>query len=182
MADANKPVIGVDQLLTLALNGLDNYFFRANKEKARKMYKEIADGETVDFVSLTFKDADKTKVKLKLALDHSEFEGHLTFHLFKIALQQMLRNIANKLANKQDLNIFTSEETREFIVHIPGIIQDREKINVLVLGIAPAKQSAVIKLQFLDAEQFKKQPDPGVETHQVDAEEAADSDTTVTKS
>jgi hypothetical protein len=176
MAEANKPVIGVDQLLTLALNGLDTYFFRANKEKARKMYKEIADGEIVDFVSLTFKDADKTKVKLKLSLDHREFDGHLTFHLFKIALQQMLRNIANKLAKKEDLNIFTSEETREFIVHIPGVIQDREKINVLVLGIAPARQSAVIKLQFLDADQFKKQPDPGVETHQVGADEAADRD------
>ena len=62
MTDANKPVIGINQLLTLALNGLDSYFFKAHKDKARKLYKELADGKVVDIASLTFK---QRKVKVK---------------------------------------------------------------------------------------------------------------------
>ncbi len=42
------------------------------------------------------------------------------------------------------------------------MIRQDDKINVMVMGIVPAPQSATIKLQFLDPEQFKKpaqQPD-----------------------
>ncbi|MFA5632865.1 MAG: hypothetical protein WC997_15275 [Porticoccaceae bacterium] len=155
-SSATQPVIAVDQLLTLALNALDNYFFRSHKEKARKLYKEIAAGDAVEIATLTFKEAGQGQVKLKLALDHSQYKGHITFHMFKLALQQTLRNIAGKLSKKQDLNLFTSEETAEVIVHLPGIIRDRDNINVMVLGIHPQRNVALIKLQFLDSDQFRK--------------------------
>jgi hypothetical protein len=152
-----KATIGVDQLLNLAVGALDNYFFRNHKEKARKLYKDIAAGNVVDFISLNFKDATREPVKFKLALDYSEYKGHLTFHTFKLALEQMLKNIAGRLRNRQDLNIFSSKETGEMLFHLPGIVQDRDSINVLVMGLVPAKKIATIKLQFLDPEQFKKQ-------------------------
>jgi hypothetical protein len=148
--------LNIDQLLAMALNGLDQYFFKAHKEKARKLYKELVDGKTTDFVSITFKGAEDQPVKLKLQLDYSEYKGHLTFHTFKLALEQMMKNIGGKLRAKKDLNIFTSEETGEIIVHLPGLIQDRDNINVLVLGISPSKSAAIIKLQFLDSDQFRK--------------------------
>jgi thioredoxin-related protein len=157
--NSRQLTLNIDQLLTLTLNGLDQYFFKAHKEKARKLYKELADGTTTEFVSITFKGAEEKPVKLKLRLDASEYRGHLTFHMFKLALEQMMKNIAGKLRAKKDLNIFNSAETGEILVHLPGVIQDREHINVLVLGIAPSKSAAVIKLQFLDSEQFKKQDD-----------------------
>lgn len=151
------PSLGIDQLLTLALNGLDQYFFKAHKEKARKLYKEIADGSTTEFVSITFKGQEDKPVKFKLKLDHSEYKGHLTFHMFKLALQQMMKNIAAKLKAKQQLNVMTSE-TGEILVNLPGVIQDRDKINILVIGVEPGKSTAIFKLQFLDADQFKKEP------------------------
>jgi len=154
------PTLGVDQLLTLALNGLDQYFFKAHKEKARKLYKEIADGATTEFVSITFKGQEDKPVKFKLKLDHSEYKGHLTFHMFKLALEQMMKNIAAKLKHKKELNVMTSE-SGEILVNLPGVIQDRDKVNILVLGIEPAKSVAIIKLQFLDSDQFRKEPEKG---------------------
>jgi hypothetical protein len=180
-AAPKQPTINIDQLLTLSLNALDHYFFKSHKEKARKLYKEIAAGDAVEFASLTFNDAKIPPIKVKLCLDHQEYKGHLTFHMFKSALQLMMRNIAGRLQKKKDLNIFTSKETGEVIVHLPGVIQDRENINVLVLGIAPSRQTALIKLQFLDSDQFKKevaeaQVAAESETPESDTEETAKSE------
>ncbi len=55
--------INIDQLLTMALQGLDGLFFKAHKDKAKKLYKEIQDGRAVDFGSLTFKDDKLAPVK-----------------------------------------------------------------------------------------------------------------------
>jgi len=48
------------------------------------------------------------------------------------------------------VTVYYSQETGEVIVHLPGLIQDRDNVNVMVVGIAPARNSATIKLQFLD--------------------------------
>ena len=151
------PRLDMSQFLTVAVNALDSYFFRAPKEKARRLYKDIAEGDAVGVATLSFGENKEQTVRLKLSLDQSEFRGHLTFHLFQQALDMLLKNLAGRIQNKQDLNIFTSEETSEILVHIPGLVEDGGNVNVLVLGLAPVRGGALIKLQFLDPEQFKKQ-------------------------
>lgn len=156
-----KPRIDMAQFLTLSVNTLHNYFFNVPKEKSRRLYKEIAAGESVGIATLTVGDTKESGskengIKLKLCLDQSEFKGHLTFHLFQGALGMMLRNIADKIQRKADLNIFTSNETGEILIHLPGLVEDRGHLNVLVMGIAPSKTGALIKLQFLDSDQFRK--------------------------
>lgn len=151
-----KTQIGIDQLLTLSLQGLDGLFFKAHKEKAKKLYKEIHEGRVVNFGSLNFKDNQLLPIKLKLSLDYSQFVGHLTFHVFKVALQQTLRHVAQKLEKHADLNIFTADASDEIVVLTPGIIQQGDIVNVMAIGITPSSQAAIVKLQFLDPEQFKK--------------------------
>src|SRR5690606_18127637 len=103
---AAKPRIDMGQILTISVNTLVNYFFKVPREKSRRLFKEIAAGDAVGVATLTLNE-DKTKsIKLKLALDHSEYKGHLTFHLFRRALELMLRNIADRLQRRADLNIF----------------------------------------------------------------------------
>lgn len=158
----NQAVLNIDRLLTLSVQSLDNYFFRAPKEKARKLYKEIAGGDVVRVGTLRFKEEDELEpVTVKLALDDSEYRGHLTFHIFKTALGATLRNIAERLQEKKDLNVFTSEETGEILIHLPGAIRDRNhgEINVMVLGFVPSLQTVTIKIQFLDPDQFQRSPE-----------------------
>jgi len=153
-----KPRIDMAQFLTLSVNTLHNYFFNVPKEKSRRLYKEIAAGESVGIATLTVGDTKESGskepgnkepgskengIKLKLCLDQSEFKGHLTFHLFQGALGMMLRNIADKIQRKADLNIFTSSETGEILIHLPGLVEDRGHLNVLVMGIAPSKTGAL---------------------------------------
>lgn len=168
--------IKIDQLLTMSLNGLDGLFFKAHKEKAKKLYKELSDGKVVDFGSLSFKDPNIVPIKMKLALDYSEFRGHLTFHLFRAVLQQTLVNLARKLEKKGNLNIFSSDNKQEIIVLTPGLIQHGGIVNVMAVGINAQPQSAVIKLQFLDPDQFRKQAEnTDADTKPVEVAESEDS-------
>ncbi len=153
--------IDLGQFLALAINTLRNYFFDVPRAKSRRLFKEVAAGDVVTIATLTQGKDKNTAIKLKLALDHSQFKGHLTFHLFQQVLGAMLRNTANTVQRKDDLRIFTSDETGEVVVFHPGLIEDKGNLNVLTLGIVPGKGSAVIKLQFLDSDQFRKD-NPGV--------------------
>ncbi|MFA5494797.1 MAG: hypothetical protein WC247_08460 [Porticoccaceae bacterium] len=153
---AVKPRIDMGQFLTLSVNTLHRYFFQAPREKSRRLFKEIAAGDAVGVATLTVGEDKAQAIKLKLSLDRSEYKGHLTFHLFQRALDLMLRNIADRLQRKEDLNIFTSEQTGEILIHLPGLVEDRGNLNVLVMGIAPSKTGALIKLLFLDSDQFRK--------------------------
>lgn len=174
-----KTNIKIDQLLTMSLNGLDGLFFKAHKEKAKKLYKELSDGKVVDFGSLTFNDPKIVPIKLKLALDNSEFRGHLTFHLFRAVLQQTMVNLARKLEKKQNLNIFSNDNSQEIIVLTPGLIQHGGEVNVMAVGISALPQSAIIKLQFLDPDQFKKQAEnTDANTKPLDVAESEDSEAT----
>lgn len=165
----NKPKtqISMEQFLTISVNMLHNYFFKSHKEKARRLYKEIARGDKVNVGNLTVGDDKANPVKLMLSLDHSEFKGHLTFHLFQQVLGAMLRGIASRLEKREELRFFTAKETGEVIVYVPGLIRQEDTLNMLVLGLQPGKQGAMIRLQFLDTDQFRKEAEaaaePGVE-------------------
>lgn len=158
------PSIDINRFLTISVNMLDSYFFKSTKEKARKLYKELERGEVIKAASLNFEGNKDSRVSINLSLDHSEYRGRLTFHLFRMALDMMLKNIAGRVQRKEDLNIFTSEETGEVLFHLPGLVDDRGRLNVLVMGIVPGKRNATVKLQFLDPEQFRKEQEATPDT------------------
>ena len=168
--------IKIDQLITMSLNGLDGLFLRPHKDKAKKLYKQLIDGEVVDFGNLTFKEQHIPAMKMRLALDHSQFRGHITFHLFRTVLLQMMKNVARKLERKENLNIFSDDKNQEIIALTPGVIQHEGNINVLALGIVSQHQAALIKLQFLDPDQFRKQGGDSVAAEAVAAEEGEATD------
>lgn len=153
-SDGKTQALNVDQFVTFSVKALDRSFLQATKEKARKLFKAIAEGQSVEVGALTVQGDKQNPLPIKLALDHSEYKGHLTFHIFKIALDLMLNNIVTRLRAKRDLNILTNADRGELIVHLPGVVEDRGHVNMLVLGLVFAKQSAVIKLQFIDTDQF----------------------------
>ncbi|MCK9564063.1 MAG: hypothetical protein M0R02_15225 [Bacteroidales bacterium] len=153
---APSATIDMGQFLAISINTLRNYFFDVPRAKSRRLYKEIAAGDQVTIATLTRNSDKNTSIKLKLALDHTQFKGHLTFHLFQQVLGAMLRHVAGCVQRKENLNIFTSDETGEILVFRPGLIEDKGQLNVLALGIAPIKGGALIRLQFLDPDQFRR--------------------------
>ena len=143
-----------ERLLTLAGNLLHGYFVKANKDLGKKRFKEIDDGKTVKLGSLGDKDGNQN-VDLNLRLDASEFQGHLTFHLFSQALTSMLQNFHQYLSNKKKLPLFINDETRAGIFLIPGVVEENEQVNMLVLGVEGEMGKLHLNLQFIDPDQFK---------------------------
>ncbi len=149
--------INLPELAALACNLLHSGFIKNKKDKARGMYKELKTGKVITTGSINF--SGKLDMELKLALDVTEFKGPgLSFPAFEMALKALLQNLGNKLNNKQDLNILTSE-TGSILLHCPGIIRTTEtQINVMVMTIEPTqgKKELTVRLMFVDPGQFQK--------------------------
>ena len=154
MASQHVLKIGNERLPNMAANLLHGYFVKANKELAKKRFKEINDGKVIALGSLEANDK-KAQVDLNLLLDSSEFRGHLTFHLFHQALVSMLQNYTDYLPDKKKAPLFSNEEQGAAIFLVPGIVENQSVVNMLVLGIESSAAGLHLKLQFIDPEQFR---------------------------
>ncbi|MFL0797612.1 MAG: hypothetical protein K6L73_08990 [Cellvibrionaceae bacterium] len=149
--------INLPQIATLACNLLHSGFIKNSKDKARGMYKELKSGKVVTTGTINF--SGKLDMDLKLALDVSEFKGPgLSFPAFEVALKALLQNLGDRLNNKQELNILTSE-TGSILLHHPGVVRTTEtQVNVMVMTIepTPGKKELTVRLMFVNPDQFEK--------------------------
>ena len=143
-----------ERLLTLAGNLLHGYFIKPNKDLGKKRFKEVADGKVIKLGALGAQSGEH-EVDLNLLLDSTEYNGHLTFHVFGQALDALLRSFHQHLKNKMNLRLFTNEKTGAGLFLIPGIVEENSVVNMLVLGIEAAEGNLSLKLQFIDPDQFQ---------------------------
>ena len=145
-----------EQMLTAIFNNLNEHFFKVPKNESKHRFRELERGMQVSFLRIS--EPNHGELKCELALDHSEFVGKLNFRLFRNALASHLRRIAGKITNKEELNIFTNEQTGDMIYHIPGVVENGDTINILVTGIEQrAVGKATVRLMFLDPDHFSQQ-------------------------
>ena len=141
------------ELLTAIHNNLHKRFFELPKNDAKQQYRKLESGMEIPFMKISA--PDHGEVSCKLALDHTQFVGNLNFSQFRNILASHLQRIAVKLSKKEDLNIFTSEETSEMIFHIPGVVESGDTVNILVTGVDQrVAGNATVRLMFLDPERF----------------------------
>lgn len=149
--------VNVPELVNLSCNLLHQGFIKNKKEHARSMYKDLKNGKNIIPGAITI--GDKLELNLKLALDVSAFKGpSLSFPAFEIALKSMLVNLGDKLKNKKDLNILTSENGA-MLFNCPGVVQTTEtQFNVMVMTIEPQfeKKELILRLLFVNPDQFEK--------------------------
>lgn len=146
-----------EKILTAIHNNLGNRFFSAPKYDAKQFYQAIESGREIPFMEIEL--ADKGRITCTLAMDHSLFDGHLSFALFRDALMNHLQRIALKLSQKENLNVYSSEETGDMIFHIPGVVEKAGKTNILVTQLTQQKAGEMrITLLFLDPKNFAPAP------------------------
>lgn len=160
MTQPKQISMDIGRFATISANILIGYFMKANKDVGKKRFKELEDGKTVSVGDLGTKSGDE-KLTVKLALDTSEFRGHLTFHLFHQALDALLKQLGQRLNKKEDLRLFTNQDNASGIFLVPGLVEDKGVANMLVLGMEGGPNMVTIKLQFLDPAQFEKQQQAG---------------------
>ena len=149
-----------DKFITIAVNLLHKVFVDSSRDEAKRLFLKVKGGDTAHLVRIKME--DDSELDMKLSLDHSEFLGKLNYAAFKNVLQAMLARIAQQVQGGGELDVFTDEETGSILFNLPGMMQDGEHLNMLVLGADLAEQGAVtLKLQFLDVSQFVEETKEG---------------------
>ena len=142
-----------EKFITIAVNLLHRSFIDSPRDEAKRLFAEIKAGKTIHLVRIKLEDTSELAVDL--ALDCSEYVGKLNYAAFKNVMQAMLVCIAKQVQSKAELNVFTDAETGNIIFNLPGVVEDDEHVNMLVLGAQREVPGAVtLKLQFLDVSQF----------------------------
>ena len=153
-AGASKEInINLVELVNIGAKILDQMFFKAPKDKAKPVYKELKGGKQLPVGSITFQKTLESNVSL--ALDYSEFVGPgFNFDVFLAALQGILMQIATQFKKKGDLNVLTSEQGG-VLIHLPGAVKIDDQYNVMVLSFEMGDiQNILIRLMFVDPSQY----------------------------
>ena len=153
MTDKKTVDLNLVELVNLAANLFDRLFIKAPKEKAKTTFKEMKQGKSLDIGTVTIQET--LKPSLSLALDYTEFCGPgFNYDIFEASLKGILTQISQKFQAKADLNIMTSE-TGSVLVHLPGMTQLNEQLNVMVLAFELGDMKNItIKLMFLEPSQY----------------------------
>ena len=140
-------------LLTAMHNNLNTQFFSDSRNDAKQLYKAIADGKQVPFMRIATQ--EHGEIVCHLNLDHTQYIGKLNFGNFRKALALLLKRVAEKLSDDENLNMLNSEQG-DTLFNIPGIIESEKNVyNVLISGLRQhAAGQMTIRLLFLDPSQY----------------------------
>ena len=137
------------ELLTAIHSNFNQRILSASKAVAKNFFRELADGKSLPFMEIS--SPEMGDVSCKLALDRTQYIGTLNFRQFRNALVSHMQRIATTLQEKEELSVFTNEETDDIIFYLPGIIEDGDTMNVLVTGIEQRTAGHMtVRLMFLD--------------------------------
>ncbi len=153
MTDKKNVDLNLVEFVNLAAKLFDGLFIKAPKDKAKATFKDIKQGNSLDLGFITIQET--LKPNLKLALDYTEFVGPgFNYDIFEASLKGILSQISQKFQAKADLNIMTSE-TGSVLIHLPGMTQLNEQLNVMVLAFELGDiKNVTIKLMFLEPSQY----------------------------
>ena len=146
------------RFLTASANLLHAAFIKAPRAQAKRHFARVHGGSPLDLATL--RQEGRGEVMFRVVLDHSEFKGKISFPTFRRALGQLLGRIGERLRLRQEIGVYSSAETGQILFNIPALITEDGVSNVLMLGLAaPEPGFATLQLQFLDPEQFRRQPE-----------------------
>ena len=149
-----------DKFLTICINLLHRNFIECNRTDAKRLYQEVRDGKTVTVTSVQMED-DST-VAFRLSLDHSEFDGHFNFSVFRAGLATLVGNISTALQEQREVKIFSVEKRRGAVLFgITGVTIEDGKPCVMALGADTEGEAGAVtmRLMYLDPSQFAPKDD-----------------------
>ena len=157
MAEEQSINIDSRKLFNLGVNLLVAGFIRQKPEDAKKLFKELKQGVQISSGQLTSEQTGMV-IPIKLELDRSEYRGQFNFPNFEISVKTMLQKIETEVRKDKDLkdlHTLTNEATGGLVFNVPTGVKIGEDINVLMMAVEPAGESLVVKLMFMNPEQFQ---------------------------
>ena len=157
MAEEQSINIDSRKLFNLGVNLLVAGFIRQKPEDAKKLFKELKQGVQISSGQLTSEQTGMV-IPIKLELDRSEYRGQFNFPNFEISVKTMLQKFETEVRKDKDLkdlHTLTNEPTGGLLFNVPTGVKIGEDINVLMMAVEPAGESLVVKLMFMNPEQFQ---------------------------
>jgi len=154
---SNEQNVSMDprKFATGAVNVLHAAFIGASRAQAKRHFARVQGGGVLDLGKLRLE--DRSELQFRVALDHSHYQGRLSFSAFRQALSSLLGRLVERIRFAKNMNIYTSQETGAVLFNVPAILTSDGKTNVFVLGLDKPEPGAVtLRLQFLDPEQFRQ--------------------------
>lgn len=144
-----------EQFLTIAVNLLHRAFMQEKRTKAKRLYRDVAEGKRVALTNVEMD--DKSTVRFDLSLDYTEYDGALNFTAFRHSLNALLANLANAVQEKREISTFGAQGNDEnMIFGITGVTVERDVPSVMVLSAMTGGRDAAVQLRlmYLDYQQF----------------------------
>ena len=156
--DQNQELtIDLPQLFNLSANLLIASFHRQTANEIEETYNHLSKGTRVAAGHIKAKD-DENSVPVYLELDHSEYNGEFNLKNFLASVDILLQKFSSETKNNADhSNIPTlkNPSNGEIVFNIPAGIKLNDNLNVLMASVLPASDYLVVRLLFVNPEQFR---------------------------
>jgi hypothetical protein len=125
------------KLFNLGANMMVAGFVNQTPENAKKLFKDLKQG-----------DALRTG---------SEYRGQFNFPNFELSLKAMLQKFQTEVRKDKELKelrTLTNETTGGILFNLPSGVEINGNVNVLMMAVEPMADCIVIKLMFVNPDQF----------------------------
>ena len=167
MAQFQTQSIPREKFLLMSINLLHRAFIESARTDAKNMYKDIADGSAVHLTTVQME--DKSTVRFNLSLDQTEFKGKLNYGAFRGSLVTLIGNISQALNDEKEVPVFSgsdgdSDGDSSMIFGVTAVTVEQDETNVMVLAADPGGRGSatMLRLMYLDSQQFDEQQTAGV--------------------
>ena len=158
MTDEQSINIDSRKLFNLGVNLLIAGFVRQKPEDAKKLFKDLKQGNQVNSGQLTSEQTGMA-IPIKLELDRSEYRGQFNYPNFEASLKTMLQKFETEVRKDKDLkdlHTLTNEATGGLLFNIPTGVKIGSDLNVLMMAVEPSLGYLAVKLLFMNPDQFQE--------------------------
>jgi hypothetical protein len=146
------------KLFNLGANLLVAGFINQSPENAKRLFKDLKQGASVNSGELSGEKSG-IKIPVKLELDRSEYRGQFNYPNFELSLKAMLQKFQTEVRKDKelkDLRTLTNDATGGIVFNLPTGVEVDGNLNVMMLAMEPKADSLVVRLIYVDPEQFKQ--------------------------
>lgn len=160
MTTTNSINIDAKRLFNLGANLISAGFIKQKPADAKKLFKELKQGEAIKGGQLK---SEKTGavIPIKLELQRKAYRGKFNYPNFEICIKALLQKFDTEVRKDKDLkelSTLSNPDNGEILFNLPSGVQIDEDINVLMMAVRPEKDSLIVKLIFMEPEQFISEP------------------------
>jgi translation initiation factor 1 (eIF-1/SUI1) len=156
-----QQAINIDarKLFNLGANLLVAGFKNQSPENAKKLFKELKQGVSVNSGELSG-ETSGVKIPIRLELDRSEYKGQFNYPNFELSLNAMLQKFQTEVRKDKDLKelrTLTNESTGGIVFNLPSGVEIQGNLNVMMLCMEPSADCLAVRLIYVDSAQFREQ-------------------------